>query len=197
MIEEFFKAHQHTIAAIAAGSTFAAVLTSLWLAWRARRADQTKLKAVATLVYDTIDQESAPLNLQVTITNRGKFPLRARSFFWKLPFGDEIEPTKLVDSYVERRTPIEIAPRASDTVTLFNRDTLKCLAKRMRGAATLADRLRVRFVRVYVETDDGQRFRVKLSSKVHTWLGRPEPAPRYNIPKPRPPQSHNERPPLP
>jgi hypothetical protein len=43
MIEEFFKAHQHTIAAIAAAGTVGAVVTSLWLAWSARRADRTRL----------------------------------------------------------------------------------------------------------------------------------------------------------
>jgi hypothetical protein len=46
MIEEFFKAHQHTIAAIAAAGTVGAVLTSLWLAWRANRADRTRLSAL-------------------------------------------------------------------------------------------------------------------------------------------------------
>jgi hypothetical protein len=180
MIEEFFKAHQYTIAAIAAAGTFAAVLTSLGLAWSARRADRTKLKAVATLLYDISDQEGAPHNLRVTITNHGKFPLCVRSFFWKLPFGG-----KIVDEIAEGLYfPIEIAPRVSNTVALYTRDTLKYLTKRMRGAATLIDRLRVRFVRAYVETEDDQRFGVRLSSKVHTWLRRPEPAPRYDIPKP-------------
>lgn len=172
MIEEFFKAHQHTIAAFAAAGTVGAVVTSLVLAWSARRADRTRLKAVATLVYDTFGQESGPMTLRLTITNHGKFPLRARSFFWKLPFGDEIEPSKIFDAYVERRTPIEIAPRASDTVALFGRANLKYLAEGLRGADTLTDRLRFRFIRAYVRTDDGETFRVKLSPEVRqvwTW----------------------------
>jgi len=45
MIEEFFKAHEHTIAAITAAGTVGAVVTSLWLAWRAKRADRTRLTA--------------------------------------------------------------------------------------------------------------------------------------------------------
>jgi len=49
MIEEFFKAHQHTIAAIAAAGTVGAVVTSLWLAWSARRADRTRLKPHADM----------------------------------------------------------------------------------------------------------------------------------------------------
>jgi len=97
MIEEFFKAHQYTTQAIAAAGTLATVVVSLALAWSAWRADRTKLKALATLLYlveDPIDPKSALMNLGVTITNHGRFPLRACSFFWKLPFRDEIKPTR-------------------------------------------------------------------------------------------------------
>ena len=63
VIEEFFKAHQHTIAAIAAAGTFAAVVVSLLLAWGAKRADRTRLRAVANLMIVArtgIDPKAAP-----------------------------------------------------------------------------------------------------------------------------------------
>jgi hypothetical protein len=78
MIEEFFKAHQHTIAAIAAAGTVGAVLTSLWLAWRANRADRTRLSAGADIVlifHMPIDGKTVPKFLRVSITNHGKWPL--------------------------------------------------------------------------------------------------------------------------
>jgi len=64
MIEEFFKAHQHTIAAFA-GSTFAAVVVSLWLAWSARRADRTKLMATADLVTLMSPRDERRFNPQI------------------------------------------------------------------------------------------------------------------------------------
>jgi hypothetical protein len=77
VIEEFLKAHQYTIAAFVAASTFAAVVVSLGLAYSARRADRTKLKATADLWYllkDPIDPKTAPRLLKVVITNYGRFP---------------------------------------------------------------------------------------------------------------------------
>src|SRR5262249_32846397 len=71
--------------------TLAAVVTSLVLAWNARRADRTQLRAVAnlmTIFHPTIDPKTAPEFLTVSITNQGKWPLRIPStfFYWKVPF---------------------------------------------------------------------------------------------------------------
>jgi hypothetical protein len=42
----------------------------------------------------------------------------------------------------------------------------------MRGADTFADRVRFLFIKAYVQTDDGRRFRVKLSSDIRqVWSG--------------------------
>jgi hypothetical protein len=114
MIEEFFKAHQHTIAAIAAAGTVGAVITSLWLAWSARRADRTKLSAVAqvmTLFDSTTDPNTAPEFLAVSITNEGKWPLRiqANFFCWKLPVKRQYMVVVSPLDY-----PTEVAPRTSE-----------------------------------------------------------------------------------
>jgi hypothetical protein len=183
MIEDFFKAHQHTIAAIGAVSTFAAVVTSLWLARRATRADRTRLKARADLVlifHAPIDGKSVPKFLKVRITNIGRFPLHIPSvfFYWKVPFKREfmeVPPLDLTGSPLipPQHYPSVISPRASVGFTIWDVDTFKREVKRMRGADTLADRLRFRFIRAFVHTDDGETFKVKLSPEVRAvWLER-------------------------
>jgi hypothetical protein len=94
MIEEFFEANQHTVAALAAAGTFAAVITSLALAYIARRADRTRLRVRANLVtifHASIDPKSAPEFLQVNITNHGRWAVRipAMFFYWKAPLKRE------------------------------------------------------------------------------------------------------------
>jgi hypothetical protein len=180
LIEEFLKAHEHTIAAITATGTVGAVVTSLWLAWRANRADRTRLKTRADIVsiFFPGTPKNAPKFLRVSITNHGKFPLRIPStfFYWKVPFRREVmaitPPFDFVGSpLIAKKTyPTEITSRASDYFVLSDVETFEREVKRMRGADTLADRLRFRFIRAYVETDDGETFRVRLSQQVRDSL---------------------------
>jgi hypothetical protein len=195
MIEEFFKAHQHTIAAIAAAGTFGAVVTSLWLAWRTRREDRTKLKAVARVeliarTHNNIDGADVPRLLTVSITNQGKWPLRipANFFYWKMPFKRAVwvipldlptymsvpsRPLDLTDNspwIAKKKYPTEVAPRTSENFYISNLPTLRQDAKKRPD--TFADRLRFRLIKVYVETDDGETFRVRLSPVVRRAIGR-------------------------
>ena len=184
MIEEFFKAHQYTIAAIAAAGTLAAVVTSLALAFLARRADRTRLKARADIVriFDApLDGKSGPTRfLKVRITNIGKFPLQIPSvfFYWKVPFKREFMEVPGLDFIGSplippQHYPSVISPRASAHFTIWDADTFKQEVKRMRGANTLADRLRFHFIRAFVQTADGKTFRVKLSPGIRqVWTGR-------------------------
>src|SRR5262249_29762103 len=183
MIEEFFKAHQHTIAAIAAAGTLAAVVTSLVLAWNARRADRTQLRAVAnlmTIFHPTIDPKTAPEFLTVSITNQGKWPLRIPStfFYWKVPFKLGvmlIMPLDLASSrwIPKKNYPTEVAARTSESFYISDLPTFQQEVKRMRGADTFADRIRFRFIKGFVQTDDGETFRVKLSPEIRqVWTGR-------------------------
>jgi hypothetical protein len=182
MIEEFFKAHQYTIAATAAAGTLAAVVTSLWLAWSARRADRTRLKAHADIMLifqSDIDPKDAPEFLTVSITNQGKWPLRiqANFFYWKAPFKREYmiaQPLDRVGSdWIPKRSyPREVAPRTSESFYICALPTLRQEAKRVRERPTFADRLRFRFIKAYVQTDDGRTFRVKLSPAIRqVWTG--------------------------
>ena len=176
MIEEFFKAHQYTIAAVAAAGTLAAVVTSLGLAWGARLANRTKLKAVANimLIFSTpIDGREIPKFLQVRITNNGKWPVHipANFFYWKMPFKREYMTVIPLDQsghhlIPPKNYPKEVLPRTTEHFHISDLPTFKQEAKRLRGADTTADRLRRRFIRAYVRTDDGTTFRVKLSPEV-------------------------------
>ncbi len=57
-------------------------------------------------------------------------------------------------------------PRASETIYLSDEAMLQSEAKRMQANASFLDRLRVRFIRAWVQTDDGGMFRVKLAKNI-------------------------------
>jgi len=76
-IEQFSQAHQYTIAAISAASTFAAVVVSLVLALIAQRTNRTRIKAHASVSYidhATLRGKPKPKYLTVMITNVGVIP---------------------------------------------------------------------------------------------------------------------------
>ena len=75
-IEAYCQAHQYTISAFGAVSTFAAVVVSLWLAHRADVANRTRLRAsfeVATLLHASLPDR--PTFVTVSIVNIGNLPL--------------------------------------------------------------------------------------------------------------------------
>jgi hypothetical protein len=178
MIEEFFKAHQHTIAAVAAAGTVGAVVTSLWLAWSAKRADRSRLKAHADIVLifnSTIDDpKDAPRFVSVSVTNQCKWPLRiqANFFYWKTPFKREYMTAQPLDQigsdWIPKKSyPREVAPRTSESFYMSDLPTLRRMRERF---DTFADRLRFRFIKAYVQTDDGETFRVRLSPAIRQVL---------------------------
>jgi hypothetical protein len=72
----------------------------------------------------------------------------------------------------KKNYPTEVAPRTPESFHISDLPTFKQEAKRMRGADTFADRVRFLFIKAYVQTDDGRRFRVKLSSDIRqVWSG--------------------------
>lgn len=175
-IERFATTYQHTVTLLAVVGTFSAVLVSLALALLAARSGRTRLKATADLVsiaHDKADRKNPPSFLTVRITNCGNMPLRVPvSFFsWKAPLKCEymsiVPPVDFNPSgrwIGQKRYPVEIAPRASETFYLSDEATLWSEAKRMK--ATFLDGLRFWFIRAWVRTDDGIMFRVKLPKSV-------------------------------
>ncbi len=147
----------------------------------ARRADQksrTQLTAFANLVFivdDTVDPENPPTFLSVGITNTGIMPLRIpySHFVWKNVFQWRgymlIRPMDGSPNewFPQKHYPIEIAPRASETLYLSSETMFLDEAKRMKAAnASFLGKLGIRFIRAYVQTDDGAWFRVKLAKQV-------------------------------
>jgi hypothetical protein len=130
------------------------------------------------MAHSGMDPKTAQELLAVGITNQGKWPLRipATFFYWKVPF--KRAPTVIIpldltgSALIDKKSyPIEVAPRTSEDFFISDLANFKQTVKRMRGADTFADRLRLRFVRAFVETDDGETFRVKLSPQVRAiWL---------------------------
>src|SRR5262249_35161730 len=69
--------------------------------------------------------------------------------------------------------PIEISSRASANFHISDLPTFEQYVKKMRGANTFADRVRFRFTKGFVRTDDGKTFRVRLSRGIRqVWAGR-------------------------
>ena len=69
-LERFSDTHQHTIAALEATSTFAAVVASLALALLAHRSSRTRIRAwvkVSFIVHQTLEGKPKPEYLTVTL----------------------------------------------------------------------------------------------------------------------------------
>jgi uncharacterized membrane protein len=63
VIEEFFTAHQHTVAALSVLGTLSAVLVSLAIALVSQRANRTRITAHASITFmmhETIDRNKPP-----------------------------------------------------------------------------------------------------------------------------------------
>src|SRR5271169_218507 len=125
-IEQFSRSHAFTIAAFGVLSTFLAVIVSLALALLSSRAIRTRLRAsveIYTIAHDTLDPKNPPRYLAVDITNTGAMPLRVPLSFlrWKLPLRRNVWLLDPLDSYsgdpliAQKKYPVEIAPRASQT----------------------------------------------------------------------------------
>jgi hypothetical protein len=90
-LEQFSEANQHTIAALGAVSTLAAVVVSLVLASIAQRSSRTRIKASASvrvIVHSTLEGKPKPEYVTVAITNVGLLPgIIPFSFFHWKPVG--------------------------------------------------------------------------------------------------------------
>ena len=63
--------------------------------------------------------------------------------------------------------PLEIAPRASEAFFICDKAQFQAVAKDiLRANNSYLDRLRFWLIRAWVQTDDGKKFRVKLSKEV-------------------------------
>jgi hypothetical protein len=172
-MEEFFKAHEHTVAALEALSTFAVVLVSVTLALVSQRANRTKVKAFASIsvmLHSTLEGKPKPTYMTVFIRNAGVMPatIPFSFFYWKAPFktgGWTVNPWDYSASdewVVQKRYPVEIKPRSSENFFLADKAMFERTMLEMFSGAGFIDRCRFRFLKARVVTDDNKIFDVKL-----------------------------------
>ena len=179
-IEIFFTAYQHTVAALAAMSTFAAVVVSLVVTYISQRTNRTRIKASATVMFVmhlSLKGKPRPTYVTVSITNLGILPATVQFsfFYWRLPFAKGvmlITPLNSSgDDWIPKRTyPFEIKPRQSETfylseISVFRESILKNVSN-----AGFFQRLRFRFLHARVITADGRTFNVKLDRSLREEL---------------------------
>ena len=163
---------------LSALGTLAAVVTSLVLAYLAWRADRIRLRAYADAgIFPGSDKHGVTRCLRVTIANVEKSPFRVRDscFYWRMPFSRHRVQMPIPDSlfFAEReRYPLLVAPRTSDNIWPTYWGAFEQMVEKMRKAPTFADRIRFRFIKAFVRTDDGYTFRVKIAPEVReVWSG--------------------------
>lgn len=169
-IEAYCKAHQYTISALGAVSTFAAVVVSLWLAYRATVANRTRLMAsfeVAALLHASLPER--PTFVTVSIVNVGNLPLEVSVGFlrWKLRFFPDdrlilpIDLSGIRGVLPPKHYPVKIEPRSSETFYLSEASEF---VKQMHGIKKefrFLNRPLFYFRKAVVTTRDGAKFRVK------------------------------------
>jgi hypothetical protein len=161
-LEQFSQAHQHTIAALGAVSTFIAVVVSLALALLAQRASHTRIMArvsASVILHPSLEGKPNPEYVTVSITNIGNLPaLIPLSFFrWKVPFGGGswiVNPWDYQqhDQWVPQRFLTDLAGFRATMAEMFNEVRYY--------------RWRLRFVRAIVITEDGMIFKAKIDKKI-------------------------------
>jgi hypothetical protein len=176
-IEQFFQAHQYTVAAVSAFSTLAAVLVSLGLALIAQRSSHTRIKvhvSARVIMHPSLIGKPKPEYVTASITNVGNLSAHIPfSFFhWKIPFNGGrswmVNPWdyRQHDPWVPlRHYPAEIKPRGSMTVFLSD-----LAGFRTTMAEAFNDvhhfRWRLRFIKAVAVTEDGRIFKVKVDKKI-------------------------------
>lgn len=175
VIESFLAKYPATISTIATGATIAAVIAALYLARRQSRArleifaDVNRyISSEAQIRSPTIELNDAPRMVSVTIRNIGPVPVSIpywSSFVWRVPGGKKAamqnpsEPDFLSQ-------PIELLPGKSISVVLSHDldshvEMMKDLAATSRLGAWS-----IRFPRLSVTTEIGDRFSARLGKSL-------------------------------
>jgi hypothetical protein len=182
-MEEFFKAHQYTIAALGVFGTFAAVVVALFNSVAALRASRTKIRAHAsinTIYHSSLQGEERPQYLVVSVRNLGIMPVHNPMgfFHWKLPFKrglHEVLPLdySAADEWApQRKYPVEIKARGSDSFFLSGIGMFREYALKDFIGTTIWSRFCSRFISAFVFTDEGKVFRVALDKSLRKEMAR-------------------------
>ena len=179
-IEIFFTAYQHTVAALAAMSTFAAVVVSLVVTYISQAANRTRIKASATIMFvmhSSLKGKPKPTYMTVSITNLGILPATVQFsfFYWRLPFAKGVMLITPLDSsgddWISKRTyPFEIKPRQSETFYLSEISVFRESISKNVSTSGFFRRLLFRFLHARVITADGRTFDVKMDRSLREEL---------------------------
>lgn len=177
--EAFFGSYQHSIAALEAFATVAAVVLSLAFALMAQRATRTRAKAFAQIVtmHHVTLGDSRPAYVTVYIRNAGLNSLMIpfSFFYWRMPFewekpfsqrGWSVVPWDYSqgDALVpQKHYPVEIKPRSAEDFFLADIETFRVGFREIFEGANFLERCRFRFLKGRILTVDGKLFPVKIS----------------------------------
>jgi hypothetical protein len=170
--EEFFKAHQFTIAALGVIGTFLAVVVALFNSVAALGVSRTRISArvsINAIHHTSLEGRERPRYLTVRISNLGTMPVQIPlSFFhWKLPFQGGVF-TVVPQDYsgdqwvAQKKYPVEIKARGTEIFFLSSMGRFHETARQHLIGKSNRSRLRSRFLSAFVTTDDGRTFNVKV-----------------------------------
>jgi hypothetical protein len=165
-VEDFLRAHQYTIAALGVFGTFSAVVVALFSSVMALRASRTRLRAQASInviFHSSLQGKERPTYLVVSIRNLGIMPVHI-----VLPLDYSV-----VDEWApQRRYPVEIKARGSDTFFLSDINMFREYAVKDFIGTTVWNRFRSRFISALVFTEEGKVFKVKLDDSLRKEMAR-------------------------
>ena len=174
--ESFADRHQHSVAALSAFSTTAAVIVALWAGNFSRTAAKPKLKARVSfwqIVGERSDLGAMPTYVAVRLTNVGKMPIRLQStcFSWRIPPARNSWAALPVDEQGDghigaHQYPFILHPNTSDTLFLASLERFHAEMPKILSAAKLLPTRAAKKLRAYVYTDDGSLFRADISEEV-------------------------------
>ena len=170
--EEFFKAHQFTIAALGVIGTFLAVVVALFNSVAALRVSRTRISArvsINAIHHKSLEGRERPKYLTVRVSNLGTMPVNIPLgfFHWKLPFQGGVftvvpHDYSAGDQWVtQKKYPAEIKARGTEIFFLSSIGMFHDTARQHLIGKSVWSRSRSRFLSAFVMTDDGKTFNVE------------------------------------
>jgi hypothetical protein len=175
IVEDFLAQYPATISTVAAGATVAAVITALYLARRQSRAVLRVFADVSRYIspeaqrrQPVMDLQDAPQIITVTIQNVGPVTVTMPywgSFVWSVPAGKK-RATQNPAEPDFRHQPIELVSGKSASIVL-SRDLPghRAMMEDLASASWLG-KWSLRFPRLTVSTEIGNRFRARLGKSL-------------------------------
>jgi hypothetical protein len=180
-LEEFSKAYEHSIAALAAVGTVLAGFATVAAVWvslhLARRNERVRLKAVLSIGISAIPPSTQRACIIITNVGMRAAWLPLLFFEWKIPFRRKKQPETLANSInkVYVTNPRRELPVSKDTViTLWEmanfRDEMNKEYVRIGAHVKWFKRYRLRRLSGRIYTQDGSEFPVTFSRAIREAL---------------------------